>query len=73
MPAANHLLQDLVGELTKAHEIIRIALLCMHNHSRVHFIERVTAAGVAGKHGITRTNERSAVLRRARAKMEEHQ
>jgi len=56
----------LISELTKAHNIIRIALACLHDTWRLEFIDRVVNAGLRGLFGVTRVNERNEVLKRAR-------
>lgn len=60
------IVSSLIGELTKAHEIIRIALACLHDSWRLQFIDRVIAAGLNGGHGLTRVTERNEALNRAR-------
>lgn len=60
------IVSGLMGELTKAHEIIRIALACLHDKWRLEFLDRVINAGLKGLFGVTRVNERNEVLKRAR-------
>lgn len=60
------IVSGLIGELTKAHEIIRIALACLHGKWRLEFLDRVVNAGLRGLFGATRVNERYEVLKRAR-------
>lgn len=69
---ADRLLRDrwivsgLIDELAKAHELLRIALACLHDMWRLQFIDRVIAAGLNGGHGLTRVTERNEALSRAR-------
>jgi hypothetical protein len=48
-------------ELHKAHRIIAIALNALDGDARRHFIDDVRSAGLEGE-GVTRANERSALL-----------
>lgn len=50
-------------ELHKAHRIIAIALNALEGDARRHFIDDVRSAGLEGE-GVTRANERSALLAR---------
>lgn len=54
---------DLANELRKAHGIIGIALNCLEGEARRHFVDDVRAAGLEGE-GVTRANERRALLER---------
>jgi hypothetical protein len=54
---------DLTDELRKAHLIIGLALNCIEGEARRHFIDDVRAAGLEGE-GVTRANERRALLER---------
>lgn len=54
---------DLADELRKAHGIVAIALNCLEGEARRHFIDDVRAAGLEGQ-GVTRANERRALLER---------
>lgn len=60
------IVSGLMSELSKAHEIIRIALTCLHDTWRLQFMDRVLAAGLNGGHGLTRVTERNEALQRAR-------
>lgn len=55
---------ELAAELDKAHRIIAIALNCIEGEARRHFIDDVREAGLYGE-GVTRANERLALLERA--------
>ncbi len=60
------IVSGLMSELAKAHELIRIALACLHDKWRLEFMDRVLAAGLNGGHGLTRVTERNEALQRAR-------
>lgn len=58
---------DLLDELEKAHRIIRNALAVMNAEQKLQWGELNEAAGVAGE-GVTRANEREAVINKALGK-----
>lgn len=57
---------ELIDELTKAHQIIRIALNCLSSEGKRKFILRVCESGLDGE-GISRANERAQLLARVGA------
>lgn len=69
---ADRLLRDrwivssLINELAKAHELLRIALACLHDTWRLQFIDRVIDAGLNDGHSLTRVSARHEALNRAR-------
>jgi hypothetical protein len=63
--AAAAITAELAAELDKAHRIIGLALNCIEGDARRHFIDDVRAAGLEGE-GVTRANERRALLKRVK-------